>query len=154
MNDENDERNYMENEPIKKLSLTRNEALYIDDSVTMLIEAEPDLPIPFRPLSNQALVPVPANLLDKLGKTILEFSTSFDAEEIEIELYVSELYMLREICLSYVKYGTEPVGYNLKKKVYKALLGKEVEDEQVLNDERQNLNNLLANVDMHPKPLE
>ena len=60
--------------------------------------------------------------------------------------------MLRELCLSYVKYGTEPVGFNLKKKVYKALLDKEVSSEDMLVDEH--IENLLANVDMFPKLTE
>lgn len=149
-NEEPEPRDYMENEPVRKLSLTRNEALYIDDSVTMLIEAEPDLPLAFRPLVQQAMIPVPANLLDKLGKVIISFSKTFD-DEVEIELYISELYMLREICLSYVKYGTEPVGYSLKKKVYQALLGKEIEANEMLQEERDTLDTLLANVDMYPK---
>ena len=150
MNNDELSRDYMENEPTRKIKLTRNEALYIDDSVTMLIEPEPDLPLPFRPLAQQALVPVPANLLDKLGKTIISFTKTFD-DEIEIDLYISELYMLREICLSYVKYGTEPVGYNLKKKVYQALLGKEIEATEMLQEERESLDTLLANVNMYPK---
>ena len=55
----------MEEEGTRIISLTRNEALFIDDSVTMLIEPEANLPLPFRPLAPKALIPVPANLLDR-----------------------------------------------------------------------------------------
>lgn len=140
---------YGEVEPIKRITVTRNELLYIDDSVTMLIEPEANLPLPFRPLSNQASVAIPANLMDKIGQAILD---TVDTHETHIDLFISELYMLRELCLSYVKYGTEPVGFNLKKKVYKALLDKEVSSEDMLVDEH--IENLLANVDMFPKLME
>ena len=140
---------YGEVEPIKRITVTRNELLYIDDSVTMLIEPEANLPLPFRPLSNQASVAIPANLMDKIGQAILD---TVDTHETQIDLFISELYMLRELCLSYVKYGTEPVGFNLKKKVYKALLDKEVSSEDMLVDEH--IENLLANVDMFPKLTE
>ena len=140
---------YGEVEPIKRITVTRNELLYIDDSVTMLIEPEANLPLPFRPLSNQASVAIPANLMDKIGQAILD---TVDTHETHIDLFISELYMLRELCLSYVKYGTEPVGFNLKKKVYKALLDKEVSSEDMLVDEH--IENLLANVDMFPKLTE
>ena len=140
---------YGEVEPIKRITVTRNELLYIDDSVTMLIEPEANLPLPFRPLSNQASVAIPANLMDKIGQAILD---TVDTHETHIDLFISELYMLRELCLSYVKYGTEPVGFNLKKKVYKALLDKEVSSEDMLVDEH--IENLLANVDMYPKLTE
>ena len=140
---------YGEVEPIKRITVTRNELLYIDDSVTMLIEPEANLPLPFRPLSNQASVAIPANLMDKIGQAILD---TVDTHETHIDLFISELYMLRELCLSYVKYGTEPVGFNLKKKVYKALLDKEVSSEDMLVDEH--IENLLANVEMFPKLME
>ena len=111
-----------DDEPTKVIKFTRNELLYIDDSVTMLIEPEAGLPLPFRPLISQALVSIPANLMEKIGKGILKIQNQV---EVYIELGESELYMLREICLSYVKINGEPVGYNLKKKIYQALLGEE-----------------------------
>ena len=140
---------YGEVEPIKRITITRNEALYIDDCSTMLIEPEANLPLPYRPLVLQASISIPANLMDKVGQAILDTT---DKHETEIDLFLSELYMLREICISYVKYGTEPVGYNLKKKIYKAILEKDVSKEDMLADEH--IENLLANVDMFPKLTE
>ena len=118
----------MEDEATRIITITRNEALFIDDSVTMLIEPEANLPLPFRPLAPKALVPVPANLIDKLGAVIL---ATVDVPEAEIELYISELYILRELCVSYVTINGERVGYNLKRKVYTALLGKTPEEEEL-----------------------
>ena len=130
-------------EPIKVIDFTRNELLYIDDSVTMLIEPEAGLPLPFRPLISQALIAIPANLMEKIGSGIIKVQTQ---STVPIELGESELYMLREICLSYVTINGEPVGYNLKKKIYQALLGDEAKEEE----DRQAVENMLlkANVDM------
>ena len=127
----------------KVINFTMNELLYIDDSVTMLIEAESGLPLPFRPLMHQALIAVPANLMEKIGKGILSIQNN---SVVPIELGESELYMLREICLSYVKINDEHVGYNLKRKVYQALLGDEAKGEA----DFQSVENMLsqANVDM------
>ena len=77
---------YGEVEPIKRITVTRNELLYIDDSVTMLIEPEANLPLPFRPLSNQASVAIPANLMDKIGQAILD---TVDTHETHIDLFIS-----------------------------------------------------------------
>ena len=130
-------------EPIKVIDFTRNELLYIDDSVTMLIEPEAGLPLPFRPLISQALIAIPANLMEKIGSGIIKVQTQ---STVPIELGESELYMLREICLSYVTINGEPVVYNLKKKIYQALLGDEAKEEE----DRQAVENMLlkANVDM------
>ena len=132
-----------DDEPTKVINFTRNELLYIDDSVTMLIEPEAGLPLPFRPLLSQALVSIPANLMEKIGKGIIKVKGN---AEVPIELGESELYMLRELCLSYIKINGEYVGYNLKMKIYKALLGDEEQEEE----ERQAVDNMLlkANVDM------
>ena len=146
--------NILEEEGTRIISLTRNEALFIDDSVTMLIEPEVNLPLPFRPLVPKALIPVPANMLDKLGAVIL--ATADNNNPVEIELYISELYILREMCLSYITINGERVGYNLKRKIYKALLGKTPQEEELLSEERKIFENLLnnANVDISANPLE
>jgi len=132
-----------DNEPTKVINFTRNELLYIDDSVTMLIESEAGLPLPFRPLLHQALIAIPAMLMEKIGMGILRVEKN---SMVPIELGESELYMLREICLSYVKINDEQVGYNLKRKVYQALLG----DEEKGETDFQAVENMLfqANVDM------
>jgi len=132
-----------EDEPTKVINFTRNELLYIDDSVTMLIEPESGLPLPFRPLIHQALIAIPGGLMEKIGMGILRVEKD---SVVPIELGESELYMLREICLSYVKINGEHVGYNLKKKVYQALLG----DEERGEADFQAVEDLLfkANVDM------
>ena len=71
-------------------------------------------------------------------------------------MYISELYILRELCVSYVTINGERVGYNLKRKVYTALLGKTPEEEEILLEERKTFENLLnnANVDISANPLD
>ena len=130
-------------EPIKTLTLTKNELLYLDDSVTMLIEPDSNLPLPFRPLVSQALISIPSCMMEKLGRGVFNPQ---DKPTTQIELSISELYILREICLSYVKINGEAVGYNLKRKIYQALLSDEVKEEEDLKTFETLLNN--ANVDM------
>ena len=51
--------------------------------------------------------------------------------EIIITVSDTDLYMLREISLSYIRVGTEPVGYNLKLKIYRLLLNSKYEREKI-----------------------
>ena len=59
-------------------------------------------------------------------------------EEYKIQFSISELYTLREICTSFIKVGNEPVGWNLKRKIYKAILQDEYRErkafEQLVGD--------------------
>ena len=127
----------------KILSLTRNEALYIDDSLSMIIESQPgdERLTTVRPLSHSAGLPAPVDLLEKIGMAVL-FTTDLDNEGEEADIPVSDtdLYMLREITHSYIKIGEEPVGYNLKRKVY-ALLYETYERDKIAKQ-------LIAQVDL------
>jgi len=51
----------------------------------------------------------------------------------EVAFSVSELYLLRECCQSYVRMNNEPVGYNLTRKIYRLLLEDTIQ-EQVFFD--------------------
>ena len=44
-----------------------------------------------------------------------------------------ELLILREVCHSLAKFGSELVGFSLKKKIYSALFQKDLEMEQQVN---------------------
>ena len=61
----------------------------------------------------------------------------------ELTLSIEELFLIRECCQSYILFNEEPVGYNLMKKIYKALLEEDIE-------EKQKFNNLLSDVNMNP----
>ena len=131
-----------------ELSLTRNEALYIDDSLSMLIEREGDANLmnehrvtTVRPLTPTAGLPAPLELIEKIGMAVL-FTTdpSNGDKEAVITLDATDLLMLREVAHSYVRIGEEPVGYNLKKKIYTVLYDVEYQKTKFLN-------NLLDGVD-------
>ena len=111
--------------PAKPLFLTRNEVLYIDDSLTMMLEntAEGFFGT-MRPMVPTASMPAPVDLIEKIATAVL-FTADLNNQGKEAEVLVSDgdLYCLRELSQSYIKIGEEQVGYNLKLKIYQALLG-------------------------------
>ena len=117
-------------EELFPITLTRNEVLFLDDSLTMLIEQEGygNVVTTMRMLSPTAQLPAPVSLIDKIGLAVLHV-TNPEVTQLTavVHLDATELYMLREICFSYSKVGREPVGYNLKRKFYLALLNDKYE---------------------------
>ena len=112
-------------EETKMINLTKNEVLFIDDACTMLIEPEINLPLPYKPLHRGGSIAVPVSFIEKIGMGVLVTETEAN---IDIEFDLGELLMIREACLTTSKYGKEEVGLSIKKKIYKALLGKEWEE--------------------------
>ena len=54
------------------LSLSRNETLFLDDSLTLLVEKDgTGLITTMRPLSPSANAPAPVTLIDKIGMAVL-----------------------------------------------------------------------------------
>ena len=112
----------------KTISLTRNEALYLDDSLTMMLDmsegAQPF--ITMRPVMASMCIPAPVDLIEKIAVAVL---FTLDRENIgqdaQVELSESDLFCLREVAQSYVKVGDEMVGFNLKRKIYSVLYGTE-----------------------------
>lgn len=115
-------------EELFPIVMTRNEILFLDDSMTMLIEKESfvNAVTTMRMLVPSAILPAPVSLIEKIGIGVLHV-TDPDANNLTtvIHLDATEIYMLREICFSYSKVGREQVGYNLKRKFYKALYEEE-----------------------------
>ena len=66
-----------------------------------------------------------------------------DTNFVNISLSIEELFLIRECCQSYILFNDEPVGYNLMKKIYKALLGDHIE-------EKKQFDTLLSDVNMTP----
>tara|TARA_Y100000593_G_C4213446_1_gene288043 strand:+ start:441 stop:899 length:459 start_codon:yes stop_codon:yes gene_type:complete len=134
----------------KKLRLTRNEALYIDDNISMLVEKEPgDEHIhPLRPLAHSSSIPTAIELIEKIGHAIL-FTTDPKNKGLEAEIIVSDtdLFIIREIAFSYARIGNELVGYNLKRKIYTLLYSQDYQRNEITN-------NLLAQIDMEPKVID
>tara|TARA_R110000744_G_scaffold79587_2_gene156228 strand:- start:1719 stop:2276 length:558 start_codon:yes stop_codon:yes gene_type:complete len=111
---------------MKNITLTKNEALYLSDSITLLMEHEqtPGLVhMPARHLTAQASVPVPFELIQKIGIAVLIATDPENSScEATIELSMADLYLLRECCQTYIRVNKELVGYNLIRKVYSLLL--------------------------------
>tara|TARA_R100000988_G_scaffold24850_1_gene12097 strand:+ start:4656 stop:5192 length:537 start_codon:yes stop_codon:yes gene_type:complete len=121
------------------ISVTRNEALFLDDCLTLMVETTPDTQNirPLRPISpiTSGGVPAPMELIHKIGKAVL-YTCDLENRNKEYKLYVEEfeLLVLREVCSSTAKFGAELVGFNLKKKIYHALLKEDLEMEQRINE--------------------
>ena len=111
----------------KTLILTRNEALYIDDSLSLMIErGEGERHVGTMRL--QMLSAPMGGTLDLIEKiTYAVLYTTDDAnrgKEAKVEVTEEDIYTLREIAQSYIKVGNEMVGFNLKRRLY-TLLHKE-----------------------------
>jgi hypothetical protein len=111
-------------EDLYPIHMTRNEILFLDDSLTMMIEKDgmQESVTTMRAMMPSAYLPAPVTLIDKLAMAVLRIT---DPDEVNIgtvvHLNTTDIYMLREICHSYCKIGREHVGYNLKRKLYLAL---------------------------------
>ena len=114
------------------LSLSRNEALFLDDSCTLMVERDADYPLinPMRPVQMTARLAVPLDLMDKIGKAVA-FTTNPEnlGQEYQFTLDISEVFMIREVASSFIKIEEEAVGYNLKRKVCVLLYGDELKQE-------------------------
>jgi len=140
----------IEEEIERAMFLTRNEALFIDDSLSMLIEREPrdERLGTVRPMAHSAGIPAPMDLLEKIGKAIL-FTTDPEnnGEPASVLMSETDLYMLREITHSYIRIGEEAVGYNLKRKICILLYSTEYERDKTAD-------RLIAQVDFSSSLLE
>jgi len=138
---------YLPDIPDKVLLLTRNEALFIDDNLSMLVEKDlGDSGLgTVRPLAHSAGLPAPIELLEKIGLALL-YTTDpkNNGKEADVAVSDTDLYMLREVAVSHARIGNEPVGYNLKRKIYTLLFSKSYERNKVADS-------LLAQVDIPTK---
>ena len=121
---EDDFLDLIENESYHTLYLTRNEALYLDDSCSIMIDmdGEGKPPLTMRGVSPSAGIAVPYDFIERIGHAVL-FTTDpkNEGKEAEVKFSTSDLLAMREVAQSYVKIGEEPVGYNLKRKIAKCL---------------------------------
>ena len=136
-----DAEQYMEEGEVE-LTLTRNEALFIDDSLSMLIErgGEGNLMdehkvTTVRPLIPTAGLPAPLELIEKIGMAVLYTTDPTNGDKpATVTMGITDLLMLREVAHSYVKIGEEPVGFNLKVKIYTVLYDAEYQKAKFLNN--------------------
>ena len=112
-------------EELRVLTLTHNEALYLDDSLTMMLERDGDYGFTtMRPLLSSASLPAPVTLIEKIAKALLfTLDNNNRGELATVSVGDGDLFLLRELTQSYIKIGEEFVGYNLKCKVYQLLYG-------------------------------
>ena len=126
-------------------SLSRNEALFLDDSLTLMVEREGDEQriYSMRPVQMTAGLAVPLDLMDKIGKAIV-YTTKPEnlGKEYSFAVDITELFMLREVSSSFIRIGEELVGYNLKRKVCNLLYDEELE----LESRDVQINHLLNDV--------
>ena len=127
--------------------MTHNEIMFLDDSLTMMLEKDSmsDSVTTMRAMLPSAHLPAPVTLLDKIGMAVLQVTDPETTEKgVTVYLCDSEIYMVREICHSYCMIGNEPVGYNLKRKLYLALYSESCEKDKIVD-------NLLATVELDTK---
>ena len=106
------------------ISFTKEELLYLDDGLTLIIEVDPDEPQRHRigrNLAPMAVSVATADLLLKLGSALVYLADEKEDEK-EMELDEEELWCIREVSQSNAVYFDKQVGLNIKVKVYRALL--------------------------------
>ena len=120
-----------------ELELTRNEALFLDDTFTLMVENEMSAEggrgyvSSLRPVQQTAGMPVSMDLIGKIGRAIVFTNDPVnDGKSYSIQIDHAELYMIREIASSFIKIREEPVGFSLKLKVATLLFGEELAEEQ------------------------
>ena len=108
----------------KTLSLTRNETLYIDDSLSLMIErGESERHVGTMRLQMlSAPMGGTLDLIEKITYAVLYTTDDTNkGKEAKVEVTEEDIYTLREIAQSYIKVGNEMVGFNLKRKLYMLL---------------------------------
>ena len=114
------------------MQLTKNEALFLDDGLTLMVEREGDEQRVYsmRPVQMTARLAVPLDLMDKIGKAVVYTTTPENqGKEYAFAIDISELFMIREVASSFIKIEGEPVGFNLKRKICALLYAKDLEQE-------------------------
>ena len=117
---------------IKEVTLTKNELLYLSDSITLLMEHASEhgrVHMPARQLMPSAGVLVPVDLIQTIGLGVLIATDPINvSQEATLSFNLADLYLLRECCQSFIKINNELVGYNLLRKIYKVILSDSMEE--------------------------
>ena len=108
--------------------LSLAELLFLNDNTPALVAASDyEGSMPLRQRLPTSVIAVAFPMLDKIlvGVHFLlsEVEEPKYETEVEIEFYASELYLIREACLSQATYGKYPVGLTLLKKLCGILYG-------------------------------
>ena len=114
------------------MQLTKNEALFLDDRLTLMVQRDEDEQriYSMRPVQTTARLAVPLDLMSKIGKAVVYTTTPENqGKEYAFAIDISELFMIREVASSFIKIEGEPVGLNLKRKICGLLYAKDLEQE-------------------------
>jgi len=108
--------------------LSLAELLFLNDSSTALVAASDyEGSMPLRQRLSTSVIAIAFPMLDKIMVGIHFLLSEVDnpsyETEVEIELFSSELYLIREASISQARYGKYPVGLTLLKKVCGILFG-------------------------------
>ena len=122
---------------VRELKVTRNELLFLSDSVTLLVEHSTEqgrMHIPARQLMPSAGVPVPIELIQTIGMGFITLADEANTTDSTIlPVTIADLYLLRECCQSFVKINEEFVGFNLLVKIYDLILEDAVLERRFIN---------------------
>jgi len=132
MSDNRDRENFQRIDDIEThvISLSLPEILYIDDNISLMLDGRDfEHMMPLRPVAKSAIVYVPIDFIDKIGRAFVELMKQKTLEPlrertVNISVSEMELYTLRELCISRVNFNGFRVGLTLKKKVLFALYQK------------------------------
>jgi hypothetical protein len=113
---------------IHVVPLSLAELLFLNDSSTALVAASDyEGSMPLRQRLSTSVIAIAFPMLDKIMVGIHFLLSEVDnpsyETEVEIELFSSELYLIREASISQARYGKYPVGLTLLKKVCGILFG-------------------------------
>ena len=117
------------------LVLTKNEVLFIDDMLSGRVVVTAEVATgTLRPLMPRVGLPATLDLLEKIAYAVLfVIDPDNDGEDAVVYLDDDDLWLLRDIAQSSRTFGNEPVGYTLKCKLYRALIGIKYQDKKVVN---------------------
>ena len=129
MSDNRDREHYqrIDDTEIATLSLTLPEILYIDDNISLMLDGKDfEHMMPLRPITPSAIVLVPIDFIDKIGKAFVQLMSTPSTKRlgertVKVAMSEMDLYMLRELCISRIDFSGYKVGLSLKKKVLFAL---------------------------------
>ena len=114
------------------INLSLSELCYLDDGLTLYKELEDkEAKIVGRALAPMAISVAADKLLIKLGSALVYIHEG-GLKSFDIDFEENELWTLREVSQSSMKYNGENVGFSIKVKVYRALM--DLETNKLLSD--------------------
>ena len=126
----------------KHINLTKNEAIFIDDNICLILCSKNEGKYKCVPLTSKEGIPTHGtDLIKKIGCAILQIDDPANQKMYaEVPLSDMELYLLRELADSSKYYQNEAVGLNLKIKIHSLLFEQDYEKKKDFGKIISNLN--------------